>query len=62
MQTEKKIMNEIKQVRLNLGWTQRQMAEALCVTVRCLQRWEAGDRKCPPGMIKLAKMVESQSA
>ena len=33
---------DVKNIRKKLGWTQRQLAEALCVDVRTVQNWEAG--------------------
>jgi DNA-binding transcriptional regulator YiaG len=36
---------QFRQIRQELGWTQRATAEALGVTDRCIRRYEAGDRR-----------------
>jgi DNA-binding transcriptional regulator YiaG len=35
---------QFRQIRQELGWTQRATGEALGVTDRCVRRYEAGDR------------------
>lgn len=36
-------MNDIKQQRESIGWTQAQLAEHLGVSPRTIQNWEAGE-------------------
>ncbi len=43
----------IKNTRVTLGYTQKEMAEMLHVSLRAWQLWEAGDRKMPPGLWEL---------
>jgi DNA-binding XRE family transcriptional regulator len=43
----------IKTTRVTLGYTQKEMAEMLHVSLRAWQLWEAGDRKIPPGLWEL---------
>lgn len=35
---------QFREIREQLGWTQRATGEALGVTDRCIRRYEAGDR------------------
>ena len=44
---------QIKQTRLALGYTQKEAAEMVHVSLRAWQLWEAGDRKIPPGLWEL---------
>ena len=39
----------IKKTRLALGYTQKEAAEMVHVSLRAWQMWEAGDRQIPPG-------------
>lgn len=39
---------EVKALRRRLGWTQRQLAAALGVTVTSVARWEQGTRTVSP--------------
>jgi DNA-binding transcriptional regulator YiaG len=39
---------EVKALRRRLGWTQRQVAAALNVTVTSVARWEQGARTVSP--------------
>jgi DNA-binding XRE family transcriptional regulator len=43
----------IKNTRVTLGYTQKEMAEMLHVSLRAWQLWEAGNRKMPPGLWEL---------
>ena len=43
----------IKKTRLALGYTQKEAAEMVHVSLRAWQLWEAGDRKIPPGLWEL---------
>jgi len=38
---------EFKQKRLDLGWTQAEMAEWLYSDIRTIGRWENGERSIP---------------
>ena len=42
---EKKLMNKIKQYRIDHKLTQKELAEYIGVTLRTIQHWEAGTRK-----------------
>ena len=44
---------QIKQTRLALGYTQKDSADMVHVSLRAWQLWEAGDRKIPPGLWEL---------
>jgi DNA-binding transcriptional regulator YiaG len=39
---------DVKELRRRLGWTQRQLAAALNVTVTTVARWEQGARTVTP--------------
>ena len=43
----------IKQTRVALGYTQKEAAEMVHVSLRAWQLWEAGERKIPPGLWEL---------
>jgi len=43
----------IKKTRNVLGYTQKEAAEMVHVSLRAWQLWEAGDRKMPPGLWEL---------
>ena len=43
----------IKNTRKLLGYTQKEAAELVHVSLRAWQLWEAGDRKMPPGIWEL---------
>jgi DNA-binding XRE family transcriptional regulator len=43
----------LKKTRKLLGYTQREAAELVHVSLRAWQLWEAGDRKMPPGIWEL---------
>ena len=43
----------ISKTRKVLGYTQREAAELVHVSLRAWQLWEAGDRKMPPGLWEL---------
>lgn len=44
---------DLKRYRLSLGLTQRELAVALCVSVRSVVAWETGTRNMPPSCQKL---------
>jgi putative transcriptional regulator len=44
---------KLKTVRAAMGFTQREAAEIVHVSLRAWQLWEAGDRKIPPGLWEL---------
>lgn len=44
---------QLKNIRNALGYTQREAAELVHVTLRAWQLWEAGDRVMPPGTWEL---------
>jgi DNA-binding XRE family transcriptional regulator len=43
----------IKKTRNVLGYTQKEAAEMVHVSLRAWQLWEAGERKMPPGLWEL---------
>jgi DNA-binding transcriptional regulator YiaG len=47
----------LRAIRLEHGLTQEQTAALLCVSTRTVERWEAGQKNCPPGVLKLAQMI-----
>jgi putative transcriptional regulator len=47
------IPDQLKNTRKALGYTQREAAELVHVSLRAWQLWEAGDRKMPPGIWEL---------
>jgi DNA-binding transcriptional regulator YiaG len=54
---------EFRAARHTLGLTQAAMAEALEVTLRAVQWWEAGDREVPgPARVALRLMLQRPSA
>ena len=53
---------DLQTIRKRKGWTQQGLADALDVTLRAVQFWEAGDRKIAPSMAKLIRMITSYSA
>lgn len=44
---------QIKSARLALGYTQKEAAAQVHVSLRAWQMWEAGDRKMPPAVWEL---------
>lgn len=44
---------KLKTLRAAMGYTQREAAEMLHVSLRAWQLWEAGSRKMPPGLWEL---------
>jgi putative transcriptional regulator len=45
--------DQLKSARKALGYTQKEAAELVHVSLRAWQLWEAGDRKMPPGIWEL---------
>lgn len=37
----------IKEARIQVGFTQKQVQDLIGIPIRTLQNWEAGVRKCP---------------
>ena len=48
--------DEWRQLRHEVGLTQKEMAYLVCTTERTIQRWESGDRKIPPMAWKLIRL------
>lgn len=46
-------MTTIKDKRIELGLTQRQLSEITGVPLRTIENWEGGQRKCPDYVEKL---------
>ncbi len=44
---------EIKRLRVYYGFTQKEAADSVHVTIRTWQWWEAGDRQMPLGLWEL---------
>lgn len=44
---------QLKSARMALGFTQKEAAELVHVTLRAWQLWEAGERKMPAGIWEL---------
>lgn len=40
-------MSKLKETRVSLGLTQKQVAEMLGIPKRTIENWEGGQRKCP---------------
>ena len=40
-------MSKIKETRISLGLTQKQLAEMLGIPKRTIENWEGGVNKCP---------------
>jgi DNA-binding transcriptional regulator YiaG len=49
-------------LRSRLQWTQRELADALHVAVRTVQRWENGQRHCPDLVIMLVQKIVDEAA
>lgn len=49
-------------LRSRLQWTQRQLADALHINVRTVQRWENGTRNCPDIVIMLVERIVEEAA
>ena len=48
-------MEEIKAIRKNKGWTQKNFAEYLGIPLITYVQWENGTRKAPQYVLKLIK-------
>ena len=46
-------MQTIKEIRLSTGLSQSKFAAALNIPVRTIQKWEIGERACPPYVVEL---------
>ena len=53
--------DRIRAIRLRLGWTQREMAEALGVSLRSVYRWEAGEHGLSGSARKMYEMLEREA-
>ncbi len=49
-------MIALKEYRFKVGYTQKQIAEALGVTPHCITQWESGARR--PNVVMLKKLAE----
>lgn len=49
-------MIRLREIRLHKGLTQRQLAEKIDVSTKCISMWETGDRK--PNIVMLKKLAE----
>jgi DNA-binding transcriptional regulator YiaG len=47
----------IKEARIKYNLTQKQVSELTGIPVRTIQNWEAGVRKCPDYVTKMAVML-----
>lgn len=52
----------IKELRTQHGLTQKQLAELIGVTVRTVERWEAGDRAPSPQVLELLQIKLKEMA
>lgn len=50
-------MNPLREARAKLGLRPEEMAKLLHVSLRTYQRWEAGTKHCPPGVLRLVEMI-----
>jgi len=48
---------ELRSIRLALGKSRAEMAEALGVGLRAMQHWEAGERAIPGPVVLLARYL-----
>ena len=46
-------MQTIKEIRQATGLSQSKFAGALNIPIRTLQKWEVGERECPPYVVEL---------
>lgn len=46
-------VNNIKNLRVRFGLTQKQLSEVTGIPFRTIQNWEGGQRKCPDYVEKL---------
>lgn len=51
---------QIKQARVNAGFTQTKLAEILGVNIRQVQRWEAGDNIISPDLLVKLRIATGQ--
>lgn len=49
---------EVKQIRAELGWTQKQLADALGVWIATVSRWEHGAKMSPMAQAALRLLAE----
>ena len=50
----------LKELRLEKGWTRKQLAGALLVSVRLISFWENGQRECNfETLIKIANLFDA---
>lgn len=48
-------MKTIREIRESTGLSQSKFCEALGIPLRSLQKWEIGERSCPPYVVELIK-------
>lgn len=53
---------KLRKMRLEAAWTQQKLSDAVHVNKRTVQRWEAGDRKCPDAIVMLLEMLVSKAS
>ena len=50
-------MHPIKRYRIARGWTQRELAQRVGVSVNAVQAWESGSRIRPGNLARLAEVL-----
>jgi transcriptional regulator with XRE-family HTH domain len=51
---------ELREIRKRLGWSQRQIAEAVGVTTNSVARWERGEMAIGEPSARLLRMIAEQ--
>jgi transcriptional regulator with XRE-family HTH domain len=52
---------ELRGIRKRLGWSQRQIAEAVGVTTNSVARWERGEMNIGEPSARLIRMIAAQN-
>jgi len=52
---------ELREIRKQLGWSQRQIAEAVGVTANSVARWERGEMAIAEPAARLLRMIAAQN-
>lgn len=50
----------LRAIRLRLGWTQAELAEAIGVDHNTVSRWEIGERGIPEPTARLVERIEKE--
>ena len=50
-------MSPLREARARLGLGAADMAKLLHVSLRTYQRWEAGTKHCPPGVLAFVRLL-----